>query len=424
MISKIKRILVLFLFLLPFGVNADNEANMILSCDKTKLAPGDSTMCTLKLNVTKGNVYSLATDLNFSENLNLDGNINLNSNVMSLATTTDVIDVMSKDYVIPFASTSTGTVDIATFKVKASASINNGSDERISLTGARIGIYTGSDGDLCIDADSSGGCDDATSINDAFTDLRIVSSVNTLSSLTISSGTLSPKFSSDTTSYSATVDAFKVTINATKTDGKSTISGNTGEVSLNYGVNTFRINVTSESGSTKTYTITITRPDNRDKNNSLSSLSLNGDVIDLKSDVSEYSYEVENDITQMRLEAILSSNKAIFVENYGSRTVELKEGTNVIEIKIKAENENIRTYTLNIKRKAVVIENTKPDADDNLEGGNGDSANNNDNVPNSPTTGSLELYIVLGIVIISVVVGLYYFNQYQKKQVDNSNDEK
>lgn len=41
---------------------------------------------------------------------------------------------------------------------------------------------------------------------------------------------------------------------------------------------------------------------------------------------------------------------------------------------------------------------------------------NNDSIPNSPSTGTLELYVVLGIVIMSLVVGIYYYNQLQRKK--------
>lgn len=89
------------------------------------------------------------------------------------------------------------------------------------------------------------------------------STVNTLSNLTISSGTLSPAFSSDKTNYTVTVpnevNSFKV--DATLTDSKSKFASGFGPrtVALNEGINNILIKVTNEKGITKEYKITVTR---------------------------------------------------------------------------------------------------------------------------------------------------------------------
>lgn len=84
------------------------------------------------------------------------------------------------------------------------------------------------------------------------------SSVNTLKSLTISEGELSPKFNADTTSYKVDLKGnnIKFKIDATKTDSKSTISG-TGEFELVTGENKFEIKVTAENGNPKIYKLTV-----------------------------------------------------------------------------------------------------------------------------------------------------------------------
>jgi hypothetical protein len=98
-----------------------------------------------------------------------------------------------------------------------------------------------------------------------------------LTSLSISSGTLSPDFASATTSYTATVAHTVSSITATPTAVKSNAtyktnvnsaglssainSGTTsGSLALNYGSNTILIVVTDVNGTTtKTYTLTVTR---------------------------------------------------------------------------------------------------------------------------------------------------------------------
>lgn len=79
---------------------------------------------------------------------------------------------------------------------------------------------------------------------------------NTLSSLTVSGGELSPAFSAGETSYSVALSAetTKVTIDAKATDGKATVSG-TGEKDVKAGKNEFTVTVTAENGSTKEYKI-------------------------------------------------------------------------------------------------------------------------------------------------------------------------
>jgi hypothetical protein len=83
---------------------------------------------------------------------------------------------------------------------------------------------------------------------------------NNLSSLKISSGSLSPSFNKNTTSYSATVEneVTSITISGSREDNKSSVSG-LGTFDLDEGSNKFNIKVTAQNGSSKTYTVTITR---------------------------------------------------------------------------------------------------------------------------------------------------------------------
>lgn len=81
---------------------------------------------------------------------------------------------------------------------------------------------------------------------------------NNLSSLTLSTGTLSPEFNSNQTNYEVNVDAkmTEITIDAKASDSKASITG-TGKHELQVGSNTFEIKCKAENGSVKTYTITI-----------------------------------------------------------------------------------------------------------------------------------------------------------------------
>ncbi len=84
------------------------------------------------------------------------------------------------------------------------------------------------------------------------------SSEKNLSSLSVSEGTLSPKFSAGTTTYKVdlTNEVKKLTITAKAKDSKARVSG-TGEKELKIGENNFTVTVTAEDGSKKTYTISV-----------------------------------------------------------------------------------------------------------------------------------------------------------------------
>lgn len=97
-----------------------------------------------------------------------------------------------------------------------------------------------------------------------------LSSNANLSNLTLSGTTLSPAFNANTLSYTASVAnaVASVTVTPTKADANATVSVNgvvlnggatSRTVSLNVGANTITTVVTAQNGSTKTYTVTVTR---------------------------------------------------------------------------------------------------------------------------------------------------------------------
>ena len=83
---------------------------------------------------------------------------------------------------------------------------------------------------------------------------------NYLASLTVGKKTLDPAFDGDVTEYRIKVgsDVETVKIKAEPVAKTSTVSG-IGEVSLEKGSNTFQITCTSAAGSSRVYTLTITR---------------------------------------------------------------------------------------------------------------------------------------------------------------------
>jgi hypothetical protein len=86
------------------------------------------------------------------------------------------------------------------------------------------------------------------------------SSNNNLSSLTVSSGTLSPAFNKNTTAYEVTVenDITSITVGGTREDNKSSVDGFKEHV-LEEGINKIVVKVTAQNGSSKDYVINVTR---------------------------------------------------------------------------------------------------------------------------------------------------------------------
>ena len=80
---------------------------------------------------------------------------------------------------------------------------------------------------------------------------------NTLSTLTVSAGTLTPAFDPAVTEYTLSLPqgTEKLTLTATPSDSNATVQGD-GELTLQEGENTLPLVVTAENGDTKTYTVT------------------------------------------------------------------------------------------------------------------------------------------------------------------------
>lgn len=189
-------------------------------------------------------------------------------------------------------------------------------------------------------------------INDFTKTIKVTDSNNYLKSLTVSEGNLSPSFNKSTSEYSVTnVNASTITINAETESNTATISG-TGTKTLKYGANQFTITVISEANVKRNYKVTVYRSDNRDKTNTLSSLTIDGYNLSPNFDknVVNYTLKVKKDVTSIKINASLESSKSSFVKNYGPRTVNLKYGENTFQIQVKSESESVKKYTIKITR--------------------------------------------------------------------------
>ena len=167
---------------------------------------------------------------------------------------------------------------------------------------------------------------------------------NTLKELKLNNGTIN--FKSGTTTYNVIVDSDTTTISAIANDTKATISG-TGSKNLKYGVNKFEIRVTAENGSVKTYTLNITRKDNRSNNTNLSSLTLSAGTIVFDKNKTNYDVSVKNDISEITINGKAEDTKSI-VSGVGTKKLEV--GENIFVIKVTAETGSTKEYKIVVIR--------------------------------------------------------------------------
>ena len=193
------------------------------------------------------------------------------------------------------------------------------------------------------------------------------SSDATLKSLTTSAG-LNPSFSPATESYSVSVgnDVTAIDVSAIANHGKASISIS-GNQNLSVGKNNVIVQVTAEDGSTKNYTIVVTRepastpsgtgtqptsPQPTSPKSSNNNLKTITGIDGLPFDPNKTSYDVELpfETSSINVGAKPQDGKAKVSINGGNLTG-LKVGqTYPVTITVKAEDGSIKIYTINVKR--------------------------------------------------------------------------
>lgn len=178
---------------------------------------------------------------------------------------------------------------------------------------------------------------------------RTKSSDNTLSSITVSEGSLSPAFNQNTTSYTVNVGGSvdSIDIEATLSDSRAKILSGTGTHDLNVGNNTITITVESESGAKQNYVITVVRA--KKENNDLLTLTVDGNPVkDFNKDTLEYTLDnVLYTKTSIEIGATAVDNDAT-ISGLGAKG--LTTGLNTFEVIVTAQNGTTKTYKINITR--------------------------------------------------------------------------
>lgn len=149
------------------------------------------------------------------------------------------------------------------------------------------------------------------------------------------------EFNSEKLNYDLIINSDKTNITATASSSTSKVEG-TGEKKLAYGKNEFKIIVTAENGSERTYILNITR---YDTNNTLKSIKINGEEVKIN-DNKEITFTTKLD--KIKIEVNANSDRVKSITGTGEKNIVY--GANEFEIIVTAENGDIRTYKLVVNR--------------------------------------------------------------------------
>jgi hypothetical protein len=160
----------------------------------------------------------------------------------------------------------------------------------------------------------------------------------TLSDLTVSEGTLSPEFNSNTYSYTVNVnyEETSIILTATATDANATVTGD-GTKTLQVGDNPFTILVTAQNGVTQqTYNITVNRALNTVA--TLSDLTVSEGTLSPVFNSNTYTYfvNVDGEVASFILTATATDSNATIT---GDGEKVLTTGANIFTINVIAQDE-------------------------------------------------------------------------------------
>ncbi len=171
---------------------------------------------------------------------------------------------------------------------------------------------------------------------------------NNLTSISVNNQPIS-NFNQNTTTYNlGSTDASSINVSVVKADAKASVRGD-GNQSLSFGSNAIRIVVTAENGSTKTYTLNITRTDDRSSNNFLRNMTLSTGSLSFDKNRMDYTLIVDHEVTEMTISVEKEDAKATIRDS--SITKRLDVYSNMFEFVVVAENNARRTYTVNVVRR-------------------------------------------------------------------------
>lgn len=212
--------------------------------------------------------------------------------------------------------------------------------------------------------------------NTAYTYVAPASNNANLTGLTLSSGALTPAFSSGTIAYTQSVasSVSSITVTPTVNQANATVTVNgtavatgvaSGSINLNVGPNTITTVVTAQDGTTtKTYTTTVTRAAAASTDANLSGLTYSSGALTpaFASGTIAYTQSVANTVSSITVTPTVSQANATVTVNgtavatgVASGSINLNVGANVITTVVTAQDgTTTKTYTTAVTRAAAL----------------------------------------------------------------------
>ncbi len=314
-------------------------------------AAGASASLTGAATVRAGDTITLSFNLSGSSLFGASGVLSYDTNQVTVVETKQTVsspwmvefngnNFVAYDNNLSSPINSSKTLFTITFKVKEVAA---GTNIKISYTGV-----TASDGSY----DANIG-----TVTYSTTVAAPLSSDNNLASLVVDNAMISPAFSADTTSYTASVpfEVSKLNVTAAAADGKAKVSVNSPNLTPD-AITKVTVTVTAENGSKKTYTISVKRAKDPNytasSNNALKSISVDGFLLSpvFDADITNYVVWLPYETESVKVNGNASDSKAS-VEVVGGENLLAGQDNNVSVI-CTAENGDKKEYTVIVKRAA------------------------------------------------------------------------
>lgn len=129
--------------------------------------------------------------------------------------------------------------------------------------------------------------------------------------------------------------------------------------------------------------------------NSLSSVTISPGTLSpaFKGSVTEYTAEVGSSVNEITVNPVTSNSKATVVSVSGNK--DLKEGKNIIEILVKAENGNEATYRITVTKGTTVQTSSENPVSDNET--QGETPEEGDDTLNPPVSGDPSAVVIDGV---------------------------
>ena len=329
-----KLLILSIIFMLPINAKA---VTFSISKSNDNIKPGGSTTITINAkDVTDADaVAAYNLNINF-DNSRLEYAGGVSSNKSAVTASGNNVNIKSN-----FSSNETGNFEVAKFNFKVLGNAPSGSAP-LKLTGSC---------DIN-DVGSEGSC----SYNSSQITVSALGTDASLSSLKIPNTTLKPAFSSNVTSYTATIqDITDLTVNATAADSNAKITISDNHKSLQKGENKIDVTVVSEDGQNrKTYTVVVTlnlTPTDEEllkANATLKDLKIKGGNLDFESDEKKYYITVPYDTKKLTITATPTNEKAK-VEISGEK--KLIVGKNTVKVTVTSEDKSkVETYQIIVTR--------------------------------------------------------------------------